>query len=137
MTIEPGTYIAKFDIDGNGKADEITFTISAIGKGEVNKLQGSARLDNGQVVSLGSAVGHTEAVLNFTGKNGAATGNFSIYADQDGLGAVSFKGTEAHTGWYDLNTGKAVDFFPDIRKFRNEYDYGAYDVSRSFGVTKQ
>jgi hypothetical protein len=52
---------------------------------------------------------------------------------------VSFKGTETRTGWHDLNTGEPVPFFADIRKFRNEYDNGPYDVdvSRSFGVSKQ
>jgi hypothetical protein len=51
MTIDPGTYTSKFDIDGNGKDDTISFDVAA-GKGGVF-LHASAVLDNGTTKELG------------------------------------------------------------------------------------
>jgi hypothetical protein len=139
MTVDPTTYTATFDYDGNGKDDTVTFSV-IIAEGAVF-VQGTAVLDNGTHENLGGGFPVGSATLSFDGKNGGAAGTFTVSATANGqLGAVSFKGTEDRLGLVDHN-GKPVSedeqSMPDFHKWAHEFHEDVYtvNVNRSFAVT--
>ncbi len=137
MIIEPSTYTAKFDIDGNGKDDTVTFDVTT-GKGGTF-LHAVATLDNGTTKDLGTASNADDATLSFAGKNGDAEGTFNVTTTEDGLSAVTFKGIQetAHDGWVDNYTGEPTPWGPDVQKWAHkEIVVTETPVSKTFAVTK-